>query len=229
MFLLNDGRFSNQVSTKYEKMSTFKKILITLAIALFIAGLAGCAEKAPPEVQEQIDKLSSTDSEERVRAILELGRMHKSASSAIPYIIKSLKDKDRRVRWSAVIVLGNMEDKRAVKPLIKVLKNDEKWEVRLRAAEALGNLGSLGYKKAVKPLIAALKDERLVIRAEAALSLGYIRNPRAIEPLIDILGEEDGTLQENAAIALRKITKEKLGDGQEEWLSWWEENKDKFD
>jgi HEAT repeat protein len=200
------------------------KALIIFIIAAII-GSIGCGEKATPEVKEQIDRLSSSDPEERTSAVFELGRMRTIASAAMPDLIKALKDKDRRVRWSAAIVLGNMEDKRAVKPLIKALK-DERWEVRLRAAESLGNLR---YKKAVKPLIKTLKDERLVVKAKAAEALGNIKDTRAVSPLIDLLSEKEEAIKDKAVKALIKITGEDLGDEREKWIEWWKENKDKFD
>ncbi|MCJ7727338.1 MAG: HEAT repeat domain-containing protein, partial [Methanoregula sp.] len=59
---------------------------------------------------------------------------------AVEPLIKSLKDKDRRVREQAAVALGEIGDERAVEPLLWALK-DENDGVREQAKEAIGKLG----------------------------------------------------------------------------------------
>ena len=119
----------------------------------------------------------------------------------ISSLIKVLKSKkDSRVRAKAVEALGKIEDVSAVEPLILAL-TDENWDVRRKAAWALGNMG----EPAVKPLILALTDENWDVRRKAAWALGNIRDLRAIEPLMHALKDEYPDVREEAAWALGNI------------------------
>ncbi len=80
--------------------------------------------------------------------------------------------KDSRVRAKAVEALGKIRDARVVEPLMQAL-NDEHWDVRRKAAWALGNMGEI----AVEPLIQALNDEHWDVRRKAAWALGNIGDP----------------------------------------------------
>ncbi len=74
---------------------------------------------------------------------------------------------------------------RAIELLIQAIKDKDK-NVRINAAEALGNIG----EPAVEPLIQALKDEDFNVQVNAARALGIIGEP-AVEPLIQALKDED--------------------------------------
>ena len=63
--------------------------------------------------------------------------------------IKDLKSKDATVRTKAARSLGELKDKRAVKPLIKALR-DKDTHVQVNAAWALGKIGD---KRAVLALL----------------------------------------------------------------------------
>ena len=116
-------------------------------------------------------------------------------------LIEALKyEKDSIVRAKAVKALGNIRDLRVVEPLIQALK-DEHWDVRRRAAWALGNMG----EPAVEPLIQALKDEHWDVRRKAAWALGNIGDAKAIGPLIQALRDEYPDVREEAAWALGNI------------------------
>lgn len=63
-----------------------------------------------------------------------------------------------------------MESKEDVEPLIQALK-DERWDVRRKAAWALGNIGDF---RAIEPLIQALRDEYSDVRRHAGRSLAVL-------------------------------------------------------
>jgi HEAT repeat protein len=97
-----------------------------------------------------------------------------------------VKDAEYYVREEAYDALqkntigGNKIDARSVDPIIGAL-NDEDNEVRLRAAEALGQLKNAA---SVDSLIESLKnDADWKIREMAAWALGQINDPRSIDPL----------------------------------------------
>ncbi len=135
-----------------------------------------------------------------------------------------MKDDSWSLRRGAAEALGEIGDKRAVEPLIQVLKNENR-DVRRVAVNTLGKLGwkpdneeekswyymasenweycvSLG-KIAVEPLIQALKDRG--VRKYAAEALGKIRDKQAVEPLIQALKDEDRDVRMSAADALGEI------------------------
>jgi HEAT repeat protein len=72
-----------------------------------------------------------------------------------------------------------------VERYIDQLSNDH-WQVREKAAKALGKLGK---PKAVHALIQALKDESEDVRCEAAKALGEIKDPLSIYPLIETFSD----------------------------------------
>jgi HEAT repeat protein len=101
----------------------------------------------------------------------------------LEFLITVLKDESPGGRSDAAAALGEIKDRRAVKPLIMALK-DQHSNVREEAAKALGVIED---GRAVEPLITLLRDEQPGVRSEAALGLGKIKDVRALEPLIAIL------------------------------------------
>ncbi len=125
----------------------------------------------------------------------------KLGPSAVPALIRALRDDNRDVRLAAAMALGELRDRRAFEPLIVILK-DEDWAMRHGAARALGNLGDPG---AVELLIATLKDKDENVRGAAAYALGELGDARAVEPLIAALKDEGGGVRYDAAEALGKL------------------------
>ncbi|MBM3334025.1 HEAT repeat domain-containing protein, partial [Candidatus Sumerlaeota bacterium] len=84
----------------------------------------------------------------------------------------------------------------------------KEWDVRWRAAEALGSIGS---EKAISPLINALTtDKESDVRGRAAEALGSIGSEKAISPLINALTtDKESYVRWRAAYALGSIGSEK--------------------
>jgi len=121
---------------------------------------------------------------------------------AVETLIRALKDQERaQVRYNAITVLGWIEGKRAVGPLIQALK-DESSSVRQLAARVLGEKGD---SRAVEPLIQALKDEDTAVRKTAAGALGELGTAEAVEPLKRALQDTNGYVQKAAKVALKKM------------------------
>lgn len=80
------------------------------------------------------------------------------------------------MRCCAAEALANIDDQRAVLPLISALRVPDSM-VRSRAAKGL-RFADAG---AVDPLIAALGDSDDFVSGHAAEALGKIRDPRAVE------------------------------------------------
>ncbi len=94
--------------------------------------------------------------------------------------------------------LGKLKDWRAVEPLIKALKDEEK-DVRKSAAEALGEIGD---ERAIKPLYEVSKDEDLKWNAERAIEKIY--DKKSVESLVKELGDYNKDIRIFAVRALGK-------------------------
>jgi len=111
--------------------------------------------------------------------------------------------KNSEVRAYAVMALHDVGGEKAIRALVRTLREDENSYVRDIAASAL----EIGGPRAVEPLIKALQeDEDYSVRSTAAMTLGEIGDPRAVEPLIKALQEdEDWEVRESAAMALAEF------------------------
>lgn len=111
------------------------------------------------------------------RAVEEFAKM---GSQAVPRLIACLRDQRNDIRWIAVRALGRLQDRRAVGPLVVVLKSDTDPVVRSAAARSLGELKD---SLAVESLTSALHDHVLVANAARhALSLLGVQTGTAPSP-----------------------------------------------
>ncbi|QQS30771.1 MAG: HEAT repeat domain-containing protein [Sphingobacteriales bacterium] len=130
------------------------------------------------------------------------GRYMKSANLTLPTLCYHLiVGKTRKVRQKAVEMLGKLEDKRAVEPLISVL-NDVFIDVRYNAVKYLGKLGDV---RAVVPLLTLLQDKVTEVRIQAIIALGNLGDSRATAPLIPFLGNSMIDIRNYTAIALGNL------------------------
>lgn len=118
-------------------------------------------------------------------------------------LVKALQDKDPAVREEAVDRLVDLEDKRAINHLSRVLLQDKAPDVRESAAEALGDFGD---RRVVRPLVRALRDEDAGVRESAVYALVEIGGGEAINALRRALQDEDEDVREAAADALEEMT-----------------------
>ncbi|MDP7590040.1 MAG: HEAT repeat domain-containing protein [Candidatus Poseidoniia archaeon] len=111
-----------------------------------------------------------------------------------------------RVREAAAEALGKIGDARAVKPLIKALR-DVAFDVRLNAAFALGRIG----EPAIESLIEALEDgngldrEAAVEALKAMNTLSNTGDARVVQPLIKLLEDKNRAARQGAAKVLGMI------------------------
>ena len=98
-------------------------VVICLLLAVF-CGTYACQQK--PDVQEEMQNLQATDRDVReaaVRALVQIG------PPAVDPLIKALKAKNPSVQAAAAKALGTIGDKRAVVPLINMMKNSYDLEL----------------------------------------------------------------------------------------------------
>jgi HEAT repeat protein len=137
-----------------------------------------------------------------------------------------LQDKAQNVRKAAIRLLSEIEDKRALSPLLKMLE-DENSEVRKAAIKAIV---ALEGKNAVDIIIKSLGDTDPGVRQTAAncletldeplgllvynalegsqkalIEIGKIKDPRAVTPLINVLLDKNLFVRRMGAQALGKI------------------------
>ncbi len=89
--------------------------------------------------------------------------------------------------------------------LAEILLNDEDEDVRMSAADALGDIGEDIDVSAIRALEGALSDEDEDVRMSAADALGDIGSEIAIDSLRETLQDEDVEVKESAVIALGSI------------------------
>jgi len=88
-------------------------------------------------------------------------------SPAIPYLSSALRDNNKSVRERSAMVLGWIENKDAIVPLLWALK-DKDIEARKMAAWALGRIGGAKAKNALKEILSD-EDEDVVEYAKEAM------------------------------------------------------------
>jgi HEAT repeat protein len=116
---------------------------------------------------------------------------------------------------TAAVVLGRIEDERALGPLLDALRNPD---AGVRAAAALAS-GRIGDERALGPLLDALKDPNADVRAAAAASLASERigDERALGPLLDALKDRDCDVREAAAKSLSLFGWQPVDSSQRAW------------
>jgi len=170
-------------------------------------------------IQQQQQRLNSSDVEERRDAVMRLGAMRLEAASraVLPglqdpaaivratavkailslgseasagYLLPLLNDKDEFVRREAAYALGYTKSRTATAALSERLLSDKEDGVRAAAAVALSEIAD---EAAVVPLVQALtttkKPNVFVLRA-AAVALGKIRSRAGTAALISTLSNE---------------------------------------
>lgn len=106
------------------------------------------------------------------RYMMKLGLLQNiDAEPLLPF----LDCKNDDFRGDVVSMLGNLGDRHAVKPLIKLLEREQNVEVKLSVIEALGKLKD---KRSVKALELYLKSELWGLRISAATALESITGVR---------------------------------------------------
>lgn len=98
-------------------------------------------------------------------------------------------------------LLGLTKSDRTLPKLVKAIE-DKDFDIRRRAAEALGNIGS---DLAIPELVKAIEDENSDVCRKAAEALGNIGSDEAISELVKILEHQQHFVRWCAAEALKKI------------------------
>jgi HEAT repeat protein len=141
---------------------------------------------------------SHPDPSFRKHAALALSRM--GDGSAIPALVRALRDPEKDVRAAAASALASLGSP-AISALTESL-GDENWVVRYRAAEALGFIRD---ERSVSILIQVLGDRRDHVRYMAARGLERLGDRRAAGPLTAALADENAFVRRAAKEALASL------------------------
>ncbi|MEW5953614.1 MAG: HEAT repeat domain-containing protein [Bacillota bacterium] len=176
----------------------------TMSDQSFCQGILMSLSKiSQPPIVQMLEALQNKDGKIRAGAAWALGKL--KAGEAVDLLLLAIKDKEEDVRREAVIALGEISDKRAVMPLIKVLEEEDSAYVRSSAATGLG---AISDQRSIQPLISILNNEDEVhVLGEIALALGKLGATQAIFPLIELFKNEDSNLAEYIKCALVQIGK----------------------
>ena len=151
----------------------------------------------PGSVENLIEALKDENPEVQMaskRALLKLGEY------AVEPLIRAMGRGDSAIRKNVSEVLGEINDPRAINPLIELLE-DENHEVQMASRWSLIKMGG----QAVEPLIRAVRRGGSTIRRNASEALGEIKDSRAVGSCIAALKDRDSEVRLAAKIALEKF------------------------
>jgi hypothetical protein len=183
------------------KKNTNYKIIVTLVIAIFLAGVnvltinstcqAQVVDTVKAKQQSRPAKKGKRKRTEDKKSTEEMRRKHlektiKAYRPEVPKLIEYLKKNEKPDKRSLFVSeLGKARDPRAIEPLIEILQNDTSALVRGDASIALKwTCSYLNDKSAIPALQAALNDEDKGTGLNAALALVELGDYSSPFPLL---------------------------------------------
>lgn len=124
-------------------------------------------------------------------------------TTPVPRMVKQLAECKRyQTRAAIALALGDINDPRAKKFVLKAANNDASIDVR---AEALRASGKMKDDKAYPLFVKYLASKHLSLRLAATEALGYLENTSAMEVLEVALQDEAPQVRKAAADSLGKL------------------------
>ncbi|MAQ13298.1 MAG: hypothetical protein CMN30_00660 [Sandaracinus sp.] len=138
------------------------------------------------EIAPRLQRLLRDDPDWRVRASSgrAIGRL--STRSAVPDLVRALRDPQVEVRVVAAAALWRLPDPAAVPALIELLQ-DRDAAARQWGALALGVIHD---PRATQALLRVIDDPESAVRIDVVRSLGRIGDVRALAPLSEVAKDE---------------------------------------
>lgn len=189
--------------------------------------LAGIGAKAVPALIEGLRSHRDSDRDRAARVLWRIG------APAVDPLMAVLQDRSStpEIRAASARTLGMIGDKRSIKGLALLLK-DDRYFVRQQAALALGQmgepavdlllemassstpatreaaieaLGSTSSTRAVNRVIESLSDSNPNVRSAAVRALGESSSERAVPHLMALLRDDSSALRAQAAASLARL------------------------
>lgn len=205
--------------------------------ALLTAVLLLPLQDTPPDpasVERAVTELSEAfkqkDSQKRASAITRNSQV--VDADVIDLIERGLRDKSPEVVTSAIQALRYMDHPDALKALETTYRRDKKLRKDPQVFSSL--LRAIGQHRSPSSIDLLADDvwsslDQSVVRARL-YSLGHIRDPKAVKALIGEM--KSGGRQRiqphmnDFRMALMALTGVDQGRSQDQWLKWWNDNKD---
>tara|TARA_B100001059_G_scaffold69540_1_gene66654 strand:+ start:6584 stop:8002 length:1419 start_codon:yes stop_codon:yes gene_type:complete len=171
-------------------MDVIMKIQIHKLLLLFCLFLIVCFNTFAadyPYVKKKAEILKIGSVEEKISAVLELGRLSSNANFVIPELLYSLKNEESHdVRMEIIRALERIggQANKTVPALIEAL-GDNDWQIRWAAAGALTSFGKKSAM-AVPELINLLRDKNEYVKNAAISTLGKM-GPISVAAMMDEL------------------------------------------
>lgn len=149
-------------------------------------------------VIEKFDTVSQAKIENDIAILIEKGG---DSIESVLFLLQN-KEVDISIRKIACWFVGQLEDERAVEPLMRIFQDESDDEIIWECAKSLGILGS---RTLFLPFCNILCNDHIITRrAAAAYFLGHLHDERAIDVLLKILCncDEHPTVRGHAAEAL---------------------------
>ncbi|MHC5039640.1 MAG: HEAT repeat domain-containing protein [Planctomycetota bacterium] len=184
--------------------------LRTVAFCILIIQLTACTRrnqaierlrlvnpKQADEIEKHIDNLGNQDSGKVLKSRKALVSM---GPAAVEPLIIVLNDKNRKRVEQSIIVLSDIGDQRAIKPISKFFYHST-LGFRCLASTAFIKFGNAG----IPELIESLRSKNRFARYHAIYSAKEIGNNRFLPILISLLDDRYAEIRERAAWALKDI------------------------
>lgn len=133
-------------------------------------------------VPRLVEKYTTQSARERVTIN---NILKKIGSDAVPYLTKSLALSDPEQVSRICYSLGEIKDKYATKPILKVLHHNN-WWVRSSCAGALGKISDTA---AYEDVLSLFNDTVESVRKSAVVAVGKMHKEKAIPILVHMLGD----------------------------------------
>lgn len=158
--------------------------------------------------------MAANDPDLGVRAVAASALGMHGTPEHVPIILPLLKEKDRRVRLSAVRALQRLHNPVAIEELIPLTRLPSR-----RVVELAG-----GRMEVVETPGESDKD----VRAEACTALGQYAEPKVLQALINATDDDDLIVSRAATTSLRTLTGQNFTDDRTAWAKWARDNKTPF-
>jgi HEAT repeat protein len=157
--VLRDDKDANVRVLAAEALATMKEAAVgplisalgTQDITLRMAAVKSLGELGDTRAAAPLLTVLKGDKEPEVRAMAASALAKIKHDAAVEPLIDALKASDGTLRTAAVESLGEFADKRAVRPLIAVLKEDGDPKIRHSAAQALVKMNGVAVEPLIEP------------------------------------------------------------------------------
>jgi HEAT repeat protein len=135
-----------------------------------------------------------------------IGYLPRRTKAAVPALVRTLQDKEPKVRLAAATVLANFgpDARPAIEPLTEALK-DQDAGVRVQAAATLGRIDPKRTETMLAFIIRILREGESRDRLRAAYALGDLKSEAALAPLGKAVEDDNEEVRSAAVSALRKF------------------------